>query len=118
MPLTMLAFALGSVGMIGIMPLNGFIAKMYLLKGGMEADLPAVIVILVTSAVLNAAYFLPIVVAAFFREGSFEKPQGHEAPLAMLLPVILLAAVCLVLGIKPDTTVALARLVAGQVFGI
>jgi multicomponent Na+:H+ antiporter subunit D len=40
MPVTMMAFAVGSIGMIGILPVNGFIAKMYLIQGSLEANLP------------------------------------------------------------------------------
>ena len=83
MPITMLAFTVGAIGMVGILPINGFIAKMYLIKGSMDANLPVVIVILITSALLNATYFLPIVVTAFFREGTFEKSKGLEAPASM-----------------------------------
>ena len=109
MPLTMLAFTVGSIGMVGILPINGFISKLYLLQGSLDADLLAVVVVLITSAILNALYFFPIVVAAFFREGSFERPQGPEAPLSMLLPVCVLAVVCIVLGLMPDITVPYVR---------
>lgn len=105
MPLTMLAFTIGSIGMVGILPINGFISKLYLLKGSMDAELPIIIVILVTSAILNAAYFFPIVVAAFFRQGTFERSRGWEAPPSMLVPISILALVCVVAGMMPDLTV-------------
>lgn len=116
MPFTMLAFTVGSIGMVGILPINGFLSKMYLLKGSMEAGLPAVIVILITSAILNAAYFLPIVVAAFFREGSFERPKGLDAPPSMLLPVCILAAACVLAGVLPDMMVPFVKNIVGTLF--
>ena len=109
MPLTMLAFTVGSIGMVGIMPINGFISKLYLLQGSLDSDLIAIVVVLITSAILNALYFFPIVVAAFFRKGSFEPAQGLEAPLSMLLPICVLALICIVLGVKPDITVPFVR---------
>lgn len=99
MPLTMLAFTVGAIGMVGILPVNGFISKWWLVTGSLEAGYFAVIVVLVTSALLNAAYFFPIIINAFFREGDFERAKGPEAPLSMLMPIILLAAVCIVFGI-------------------
>ena len=60
MPLTMAAFTLGSLGMIGVPPMAGFISKWYLGTGGLIAGKPWVIAILVASSLLNAAYFLPI----------------------------------------------------------
>ena len=80
MPITMLAFTVGSIGMVGIMPINGFISKCYFLMGSLEAHLPVIIIILITSAVLNAMYFFPIIIAAFFRKGDFTPSEGIEAP--------------------------------------
>jgi multicomponent Na+:H+ antiporter subunit D len=116
MPVTMMAFAVGSIGMIGILPVNGFIAKMYLIQGSLEANLPIFIVILITSAVLNAAYFLPIVIAAFFKEGDFERPQGLEAPVSMLLPIALLAVVCIIVALKLDLTLPFVTNIVDYLF--
>ncbi len=104
MPITMLAFAVGSIGMVGILPVNGFISKWYLMWGSLEAGTPIFLVILVSSALLNAVYFFPIVTAAFFKKGDFEPPQGIEAPLSMILPIAVLAITCIVVGIRLELT--------------
>ena len=65
MPLTMLAFTICSIGMIGLPPTNGLISKLFLMAGSVEVGHPAVIVVLITSALLNAAYFVPIIITAF-----------------------------------------------------
>ncbi len=100
MPLTMLAFTIGAVGMVGILPVNGFISKWHLVTGSLDAGYYVVIAVLVTSALLNAAYFFPVIINAFFREGDFERVKGPEAPISMLMPIILLAVVCIVFGIS------------------
>ncbi|MEK7748026.1 MAG: monovalent cation/H+ antiporter subunit D family protein [Nitrospirota bacterium] len=66
MPWTMTAFAIGAFGMIGVPPLAGFVSKWYLAVGAIEAHQYAVLVVLLTSTILNAAYFLPIIQKAFF----------------------------------------------------
>jgi len=116
MPLTMLAFAVGSIGMVGILPVNGFISKWYLMEGSLEAGMPIFVVILVTSALLNAAYFLPIVTAAFFQKGEFKPPRGLEAPLTMLLPIIVLALTCLVVGVQLELTIPFVEDVVQYLF--
>ena len=116
MPLTMLAFTIGSIGMVGILPINGFISKWYLLAGSLEAQMPVIIAILITSAVLNAAYFFPIVIAAFFKKGDFTPAKTVEAPLSMLLPITVLAVVCIVFGVKLDLTVPFVRDVVSYLF--
>jgi multicomponent Na+:H+ antiporter subunit D len=116
MPLTMLAFTIGSIGMVGILPINGFISKWYLLAGSLEAQMPVIIIILITSAVLNAAYFFPIVIAAFFKKGDFSPAKTVEAPLSMLLPITVLAVVCIVFGVKLDLTVPFVGDVVSYLF--
>ncbi len=123
MPFTMTAFTLGALSMIGIPPMGGFLSKWYIILGSIEADLIPVIILLAGSALLNAAYFLPIVYAAFFNE-----PQDHhnnkggkgninEAPALMVVPLLLTAMGTLVLFFTPSTFLHLAIKVATLVTG-
>ena len=73
MPVTMTAFTLGSLSMAGIPILAGFVSKWHILLGGIEGGNLAVIFVLVSSGVLNVAYFWPIIYTAFF-----ETPAGHD----------------------------------------
>ena len=75
MPGAMLAFTIGALGMIGVPPLAGFVSKWYLGAGGLDAGQPAVIALLAGSSLLNAAYFLPILYRAWFRD----PPEGAAA---------------------------------------
>ncbi|MEW5920654.1 MAG: proton-conducting transporter membrane subunit [Bacillota bacterium] len=117
MPITMLAFAVGGLGLIGVLPINGYVSKYYLLTGALQADRFVFIIVMLTSAILNAMYYLPIVVNAFFREGEFEKPRGLEAPLTMLVPIIILAVLCIGFGLfAHKTTIPLVEHVVNYVF--
>ncbi|MCE8040109.1 monovalent cation/H+ antiporter subunit D family protein [Halomonas desiderata] len=69
MPLTSIAFTVGALGMIGLPPVAGFISKWYLGMGAVQANMPWVIIVLVASSLLNAAYFLPILYRLWFRPG-------------------------------------------------
>jgi multicomponent Na+:H+ antiporter subunit D len=68
MPLTMAAFSIAAFGMIGVPPVAGFVSKWYLGLGAAQAGQEWVIAILVTSSMLNALYFLPILRSAWFCE--------------------------------------------------
>lgn len=68
MPLTMTAFTVGAVSMIGIPPLGGFISKWYIGTGVLEAGQMPIILVLITSTILNSCYFFPIIYSAFFKE--------------------------------------------------
>lgn len=91
MPWTMGAFTFGALCMIGLPPTVGFISKWYLLLGAIDAQSYIAIATLVISTVMNAAYLLPIVHAAFFRKP--EAPLGHgEAPRRMVWALCFTAA--------------------------
>lgn len=105
MPLTMWAFAIASFGLIGIPPTNGFISKWYLLAGGWEAHSWMTVGVLLVSSLMNAGYFLPIVIRAFFRDER-EKFHSHEgameAPGTMVIPVMMIVVLTLVFGMMPE----------------
>lgn len=88
MPVTMTAFTIGALGMIGVPPVAGFVSKWYLGIGGLQAGQPWVIVVLAASSLLNAAYFLPLVYRAWFRPaaGALAREGAIEAPAALILP--------------------------------
>jgi multicomponent Na+:H+ antiporter subunit D len=120
MPLTMAAFTLASLGMIGVPPLAGFVTKWYLGIGALEAGAPWVIAVLIASSLLNAAYLLPIVYDAWFRE-----PETAWAPRRsrfevgpwLLLPTLVTAVASLAVGLfagLPLSPLALAELIADR----
>lgn len=104
MPWTMTAFTLAAFGMIGVPPLAGFISKWYLGLGALEAGQAWVIPLLAVSGLLNAAYFLPIVYAAWFKPQCdpwpAEAPRGRlEADWRLLVPTLSTATLTLVAGL-------------------
>jgi multicomponent Na+:H+ antiporter subunit D len=104
MPWTMVAFTIGTLGMIGAPPLAGFISKWYLGMGALEAGQGWVVFVLAGSSLLNAGYFLPILYAAWFKEpvGNWpaERSFGHyETSLALLLPPLVTALLAVLLGL-------------------
>jgi multicomponent Na+:H+ antiporter subunit D len=67
MPWTGAAFTVGALGMIGVPPVAGFITKWYLGTGAVQIGHYWVVVVLVVSTLLNAAYFLPLLHRIWFR---------------------------------------------------
>ncbi|MEA3323737.1 MAG: proton-conducting transporter membrane subunit, partial [Euryarchaeota archaeon] len=101
MPITMIAFTVGALGMIGMPPVGGYVTKWFLLLGAAELHSMILIAVLLVSAVLNAAYFFPVIYVAFFKKPDHEL-KYKEAPLTMLVPLVLTAIVSIVIGIWPD----------------
>jgi len=114
MPWTMGAFAIGALSMIGVPPTVGFISKWYILLGALDAKATTAIVVIVLSTILNAAYFLPVVYAAFFRKPPVDEAHNHgEAPLAIVIALTITAGGTIVLFFLPGLPVALARSMVG-----
>jgi multicomponent Na+:H+ antiporter subunit D len=109
MPFTMGAFALASLSMIGAPPVAGFVTKWYLLNGALEIKNIPILIVLVASTILNAGYFVPITIRAFFegKKERWSRKDIQEAPLTMVVPLVLASLISLVLGIFPDFFVGL-----------
>ena len=98
MPITMGAFMIGSLSVIGLPPLGGFISKWYLALGALDRDMTWVVVVLLVSSLLNVFYLLPVAVTAFFRDSEDDENTGmKEAPMACVVPLAITAIGCFVL---------------------
>ena len=119
MPLTMSAFFIGALSVIGLPPCGGFISKWHLVTGTIQADQIVMLVVLLGSSLLNAAYFLPVVYRAFFcspEEALFNGPMT-EAPRWCLLPPLITAGLSIVLFFYPQPFLRLARLAVQGIMG-
>ncbi len=131
MPVTMGCFSLAALAMIGIPPLNGFLSKWTLALGALDAGLPGYVLVLLISSLLNALYYLPIIIPAFFEhpegeenshEGDDEKHEVQfkikEATPLMLSAIAILALCTIIFGLTPNNIVfSLSRLTAQYLLG-
>jgi multicomponent Na+:H+ antiporter subunit D len=126
MPWTFGAFTIGSLGLIGIPGLSGFVGKFFLSRGAIEAGDMAALVIMLGASLFTATYLLPIVQLAFFPgpavEGRTEwHPGVSEARPALLIPLLITSVLVVVFGVVPQVIGVqynLAAEVAGRVFGV
>ncbi len=75
MPLTMAAFAIGALGIIGLPPTGGTWSKLLIAGGSLDTGTWFYIGVLMLSTLLNIAYLLPIPLRAFFKP----LPQAAQA---------------------------------------
>lgn len=97
MPVVMGAFTLAAASIVGIPPFNAFVSKWHLGLASLEAAQPLLIAVLVISSLLNALYYFPIVINAFFAgPGPYEQKLVKVAvPAKMLWTTALMALLCL-----------------------
>jgi len=112
MPLTMVAFFIGSLSIIGLPPAGGMWSKWYLMMGTLEADMLVLMVVLMISSLLNIAYLLSIPVRAFFPGHTAEPAEVvaiSEAPLPSLLAIGFTSLACIALFFWPNIFLDLAQ---------
>ncbi len=116
MPWTMGAFTIGALSMIGLPPAGGFLSKWYILLGALEAEQMFALAVIVGSTLLNAAYFLPIVYAAFLKpEATDAQDHEHgEAPLPIVMALVITASATILLFFFPDLALHLAGMLVGR----
>ena len=115
MPFTFGAFAIASLSMIGAPPVAGFVSKWNLLVGSMQAHQIGILLILLASTLLNAAYFLPVSYRAFFGKLPPGEPYTgiKEAPLSMLIPILIACFISVIIGIFPNFMMTFVKAVTG-----
>ena len=104
MPVTMTAFFIGALSIIGLPPLGGSWSKWYLAMAAVEAEQLVFVAILMISSLLNIAYLMPIVARAFFLPlpKNERRVKRREAPLLCVLPLCLTAIGSLLLFFFAD----------------
>ncbi len=124
MPLTMGAFTIAVFGMIGLPPVAGFVSKWYLGLGAVEAGSHWVVLVLLTSSALNAAYFLPILYRAWFCEPEHDvvqrlRPGRLETQALLLIPVVVTGLLSLAAGVfaaVAGSPLSIAREIAERLY--
>jgi multicomponent Na+:H+ antiporter subunit D len=109
MPLTMAAFAIAGLGLIGIPGTAGFISKWYLAVGAVEKGHWLVVFLIVASSLLAVVYVGRVVEAAYFREPSKLAQDATDPPVLMLVPMIVMALLTVYFGLDTRPSAGLAR---------
>jgi multicomponent Na+:H+ antiporter subunit D len=124
MPFTMTGFFIGGFSIIGLPPTCGFFSKWYLITGGMLAERWEYIVALMFSTMVMVVLFFRLIerIHLAVTESGENIGHGHgdlalpksetffdEAPLSMLIPLLLSAGVVLVIGVFNQDVVNLVQ---------
>ena len=111
MPITMSAFLLGSLSLIGLPPFGGAWSKWFLALGAAQSHHIVFVGVLMLSSLLGIGYLLPVAAKAFFRAP--KATPGHpesdakEAPVLCLLPLSITAVGSLLIFFFADSIHAL-----------
>jgi multicomponent Na+:H+ antiporter subunit D len=121
MPLTLFAFVLGGLSLIGVPLTAGFISKWVLVQAAIERGNWFVAAVILVGSLLAVIYVWRVVEAAYFRP----TPAGNaapgaeiaEAPLSMLIPTWILIGASIYFGIDTSLTLGVAERAAQFLLG-
>ncbi len=102
MPVTFFCFALGALSIMGIPPLGGAWSKFMLMIGALDAGQTIIVFVLAISSLMNLYYLGQPVIRGFFAPSSDKEETLAEAPLTMLIPIMLTALASVLLFFYAD----------------
>ncbi len=124
MPITMAAFTIAALSMIGVPLTVGFVSKWYLALGALEAGMWYLIPVILVSSLLTAIYFWRIVEGIYFARPvdnpgeDGDAPEGmKDGPAMMTIPTLALAILCIVFGVVAFIPGSVAELAAKMLLG-
>jgi multicomponent Na+:H+ antiporter subunit D len=108
MPLTMFAFVIAGLSLIGVPLTAGFISKWFLLTALFEMGWWPLAVLVLASSLLAVIYVWKVVEAAYFQPAPSDQSKVTEAPFSMLAPIWILTAANVYFGIDTRLPIGLA----------
>ncbi|CAD6493696.1 MAG: NAD(P)H-quinone oxidoreductase subunit 2, chloroplastic [Candidatus Argoarchaeum ethanivorans] len=103
MPYTCAAFTLAAISMIGVPPSVGFVSKLYIILASLDSGKFVFVVIMLVSTLLNLVYFSRVIETMYMKqeEGAHNHSSSRrdEVPASMLIPILILASLCIIVGI-------------------
>jgi len=117
MPLTMGAFAVAGLGLMGVPGTAGFISKWYLALGALENEWWWLVFAIVASSLLAVIYIGRLTEVIWFREPSALAAEARDPPLSMMVPLFALTAAAIYLGFDTRLTAELSASIAQGLLG-
>ena len=123
LPITMAAFTAGGLGLIGVPLTAGFISKWYLVTGAIEAGRYEMAAIVMLGSVLALIYVWRCVETIYFGKRDEKAPNVggavfKEAPITMLVPMLLLIGASIYFGIDAKTSSWISTTAAKALLGV
>ena len=108
MPITGVIFVIAALAISGVPPLNGFISEFMIVFAGVDANMLVFTVIMLVNILLGFAYYLRLIKVIVWSTPSKKLNAVKHAPVAMLAPMLVLASMCVIIGLYPTPFIELA----------
>lgn len=117
MPLTMAAFTIGGLSLIGVPGTAGFISKWYLVTALLDASLWPLALIILVASVLTLIYVGRVIEVAYFKP----VPEGRtnqKVPKTMMITLWIFALSNIYFGLDSDISMGISSLAVNQLIGM
>jgi multicomponent Na+:H+ antiporter subunit D len=117
MPLTMAAFTIGGLSLIGVPGTAGFVSKWYLVTALLDASLWPLALLILVASVLTLIYVGRVLEYAYFRPA----PEGvsqHKVPSTMIVALWIFALSNIYFGLSSDISMGISTLAVDQLIGV
>ncbi|MEM4573925.1 MAG: NADH-quinone oxidoreductase subunit M [Candidatus Caldarchaeum sp.] len=111
MPLTAIAMLLGGLSIAGTPPLGGFMSEWMIFVGGVDAGWTLFVAVAIFATAITAGYYLRMIRAVFFGEGTL---KASDPGLAMLGPMSPLIVLVIILGFLASPLIAVVSQTASS----
>ncbi len=111
-PLVGIPLLIGSLSIMGLPPFAGFYGKFFILMAGFSAGYYAIIILFLAASIVEVGYYARFLKVVFEKKGEAIKPEA-----SVYVPLILLAALIVLLGIYPKPVLDILAHVASFLAG-
>jgi len=112
MPITGTIFAIGTISLIGLPPLNLFWSELMIVMAALESGLPLLSLIMISNVLLSSVYCLRLIQMTALKDATSISKKAKEAPVLMLIPIVILGSLCIMIGLYPVPFEAFAEAAA------
>ncbi len=104
LPLTGAMMAIAALSLVGVPPFAGFMSKLSIVRAALaqhSATYAGLVVLILLATVVEVGYFMKLLQIMFFTQAVGDEPV-QELPLSALIPITILAALIIAIGIYPQ----------------
>ena len=117
MPLTMAAFVIGGLSLIGVPGTAGFVSKWYLVTALLDASLWPVALLILVASILTVIYVGRVIEAAYFRSAP-QEVEKKRMPTSMMVALWIFALSNIYFGLDSDISMGVSTLAVNQLMGV
>ena len=108
MPMTSMFFAIGALAIAAIPPLNGFWSEWMIVTAGIKAEMIPFSALMLANMVFSVVYYLRVIRIILLEKPTAASQKAREAPASMLIPTLILATLCIIIGFYPGPFITMA----------